>query len=55
MLAVTPASGAETDLWIDPRTHFISKETVTVGIISVTSRFSDYRGRRNDDRADGGH
>jgi len=43
VLAVTPPQGSEVDLWIDPRTHLIARETGTIGIVSQTTVLSDYR------------
>lgn len=43
ILAVTPPAGSEIDLWIDPRTHLIARETATIGIISSTTEVSGYR------------
>jgi hypothetical protein len=43
VLAVTPPHGSEVDLWIDPRTHLVARETGTIGIVSQTTVFSDYR------------
>jgi PDZ domain/Aspartyl protease len=43
VLAVTPPHGSEVDLWIDPRTHLIARETATIGINSSTTVLSDYR------------
>ena len=43
VLAVTPPRGSEVDLWIDPRTHLIARETATIGIVSATTLLSDYR------------
>jgi predicted aspartyl protease len=47
LLAVTPPQGTEIDLWIDPATHLIVRETGTIGAISQTTTLSNYR------RADG--
>jgi hypothetical protein len=43
VLALTPPQGSEVDLWIDPATHLIARETSTVGIISQTTILSNYR------------
>jgi hypothetical protein len=43
VLAVTPPGGSELDLWLDPRTHLIARETTTFGIVSATTALSDYR------------
>ncbi len=43
VVAVTPPQGSELDLWIDPRTHLIGRLTSTIGIISTTTNFADYR------------
>jgi hypothetical protein len=43
VLAVTPAYGSEVDLWIDPQTHLIARETATIGLVSITTTLSDYR------------
>lgn len=43
VLAVTPPRGSEIDLWIDPRSHLIARETTSAGIVSSTTLFSDYR------------
>lgn len=43
VLAVTPPHGTEMDLWIDPVTHLIAKQTATFGIVSVIATYSDYR------------
>lgn len=43
VLAITPPQGTELNLWIDPRTHLIAKETATIGIVSSVTRFSNYR------------
>lgn len=43
VLAVTPPRGSELDLWIDPRTHLIAKVTATVGIVTSTTTYSNYR------------
>ena len=43
VLAVTPPYGSEIDLWIDPQTHLIARETATIGINSFTATLSDYR------------
>jgi hypothetical protein len=43
VLAVTAPQGSEIDLWIDPATHLIARETGTVGIISQTTNLSNYR------------
>jgi PDZ domain/Aspartyl protease len=42
VLAVTPARGTEIDLWIDPKTHLIARETGTIGNISATTTLADY-------------
>ena len=43
VLAVTPPQGSEVDLWIDPQTHLIARQTATIGVISFTTTFSKYR------------
>ncbi len=43
VLAVTPPHGNELDLWIDPLTHLIARETSTIGIVSTTTVLSNYR------------
>ncbi|MBV8343661.1 MAG: aspartyl protease family protein [Candidatus Eremiobacteraeota bacterium] len=43
VLAVTPPQGSELDLWVDPRTHLIARVTATIGIVSTTTVFSNYR------------
>ncbi len=43
VLAVTPPQGSELDLWIDPRTHLIGRETGSIGIVSQTTILSEYR------------
>ncbi len=43
VLAVTPPRGSEIDLWLDPRTHLIARETLTIGVISSTTTLSNYR------------
>lgn len=43
VLAVTPPRGSEIDLWIDPRTHLVAKISATVGIVTSTTTFSNYR------------
>lgn len=43
VLAVTPPNGSELDLWIDPLTHLIVRETSTIGIVSTTTVLSNYR------------
>lgn len=43
VLAVTPPHGTQMDLWIDPATHLIARQTATIGIVSVTATYSDYR------------
>jgi len=43
VLAVTPPQGSEIDLWIDPRTHLVARQTGTIGIVSQTTVLSDYR------------
>lgn len=43
VLAVTPPRGSELDLWIDPRTHLVNRATATIGIVTSTTSFSDYR------------
>lgn len=43
VIAITPPHGSEVDLWIDPRTHLIAKERATIGIVSISTTFSDYR------------
>ncbi len=43
VLAVTPPNGSQLDLWIDPRTHLIDQVKTTVGIISITTLYSNYR------------
>jgi PDZ domain/Aspartyl protease len=43
VLAVTPPQGSELDLWIDPGTHLIARETGTIGIVSATTTLSNYR------------
>ncbi len=43
VLAVTPPNGSELDLWIDPLTHLIARETSTIGIVSTTTVLSNYR------------
>lgn len=43
LLAVTPPQGTEIDLWIDPATHLIVRETGTIGAISQTTTLSNYR------------
>jgi hypothetical protein len=42
-LAVTPPRGSEVDLWIDPRTHLVARIVATVGIVTSTTVFSNYR------------
>lgn len=43
LLAVTPPQGSEIDLWIDPATHLIARETGSIGVISQTTILSNYR------------
>ena len=43
VLAVTPPQGSEIQLWVDPATHLIARETGTVGIVSFTTTLSSYR------------
>jgi PDZ domain/Aspartyl protease len=43
VLAVTPPHGSELDLWIDPRTHLVARITATVGIVTSTTTYSNYR------------
>lgn len=43
VLAVTPPNGSELQLWIDPRTHLISRVATTVGTVSITTVYSNYR------------
>ncbi len=43
VLAVTPPHGSEVDLWIDPGTHLIARVTATIGIVSSTTEYSNYR------------
>jgi hypothetical protein len=43
LLAVTPPQGSEIDLWLDPRTHLIARESTTIGIVSATTTLSNYR------------
>ncbi len=43
VLAVTPPRGSEIDLWLDPRTHLIARETATIGTVSSTTTLSAYR------------
>lgn len=43
VLAVTPPHGSELDLWIDPRTHLVERAISTVGTVTSTTIFSDYR------------
>jgi hypothetical protein len=43
VLAVTPPNGSELQLWIDPRTHLIGQVRTTVGTISITTDYSNYR------------
>ncbi|MBV9717870.1 MAG: aspartyl protease family protein [Candidatus Eremiobacteraeota bacterium] len=43
VLAVTPPDGTEIDLWLDPRTHLIERETAAIGIVSQTTVLSNYR------------
>lgn len=43
VLAVTPPYGSEVDLWIDPQSHLIARETATIGINTFTTTLSDYR------------
>ena len=43
VLAVTPPKGSELDLWLDPLNHLIARVTATIGIVSTTTSFSNYR------------
>jgi hypothetical protein len=43
VLAVTPPQGSEIDLWIDPATHLIGRETGTIGVVSQTTELTNYR------------
>jgi hypothetical protein len=43
VLAVTPPHGSEIDLWIDPRTRLIARETETIGTTTATTTLSGYR------------
>jgi hypothetical protein len=43
VLAITPPNGSELDLWLDPLTHLIARVTYTIGIVSATTTFSNYR------------
>lgn len=43
VLAVTPPHGSEIDLWIDPRSRLIARETETIGIVTATTTLSSYR------------
>ena len=43
VLAVTPASGSEIDLWVDAQTHLITRETTSFGNVSATTLLSNYR------------
>ncbi|MBV8529738.1 MAG: aspartyl protease family protein, partial [Candidatus Eremiobacteraeota bacterium] len=43
VLALTPPHGSELDFWIDQRTHLIDRIVTQIGIISITTTFSDYR------------
>ncbi|HVR45946.1 MAG TPA: aspartyl protease family protein [Candidatus Binatia bacterium] len=42
-LAVTPPNGSELLLWIDPRTHLVGQVTTTVGTMTITTVYSNYR------------
>jgi hypothetical protein len=42
VLAVTPPQGSEVDIWIDPGTHLIARETGTIGLVSQTTVLSNY-------------
>ena len=42
VLALTPPRGSELQLWIDPHTHLIVRETGTIGIVSATTVLSNY-------------
>lgn len=43
VLAVTPPHGTEIDLWLDPRSHLIARETTAFGIVTATTLLSNYR------------
>jgi len=43
VLAVTPPNGTEIQLWIDPQTHLIARETTTVGAVTSATTLSNYR------------
>jgi hypothetical protein len=43
LLAVTPPNGSELELWIDPRTHLIARVAATIGTVSSTTAYSNYR------------
>ncbi len=43
VLAVSPPQGAEVDLWVDPETRLIARETATIGLVTFTTTLSSYR------------
>lgn len=43
VVSVTPPHGSEVNLWIDPRTHLVARNTATIGIVSSESELSAYR------------
>lgn len=43
VVVVTPPHGTPLNLWVDSNTHLIAKQTTKIGIVDVTTTYSDYR------------